>query len=45
MGQEEVDVCEILFDLVDRVAFLGGEKHPKKFAELGQYDDELNVGC
>lgn len=44
--QNEVDCCETVFDLVDRVSFLSGESPPRTFAESNKYfDDELEVSC
>lgn len=44
MDQEAIDVCTLLFDLINRVVFLSGdESQSRKFAELGQFDEELQV--
>ncbi|KAI6177864.1 hypothetical protein M3Y97_00953600 [Aphelenchoides bicaudatus] len=39
--QDAVDVCESLFDLIDRVTFLSGESCPKKFGDVRYFDDVL----
>lgn len=42
--QDNVDCCEVLFDLIDRISFLGGENLPRTFAHSNRYfDDELGV--
>lgn len=42
MDDEEIDVCETLLDLVDRVVFLSGDdaSSSRKFTQFNEYDYE-----